>query len=660
MKKVLFFTFLLTILSTQSVISQTTVLTYGYTADSTSCPDCVFFRSQPYSATDQSDLVDAIKRAKNSTPQKKVIQFTGDINYYGTMNVRAAFASAQVSPNGFTFRGNGVSNTVINFHGVASTDNAIDVTGEAAQPIGIPLVGNVSGTLLNGSTVVRIFGSNGINAGDMVSLPITRTGVSVQWGLSNCTTESMVEVGQIFTVSFNMSAPGGMRRIGFTTGVSRDYLFSEGLVLKKFDNPIRNFKIENMKITRDNTGDWSGKGGGNIFISNAIDCRIINVESVNCTGAHVWLDAGSTKTTVLGCFFHDAANYGGGGHGYGVAIANGSCNNTVFDNVLVGLRHHLLVQWGANNNVFQDNFATDGRCDGLGCSIAFPANIEVHGNFPWNNTFVNNSVSGGVNENGRGGLVSCGVPVIGTAWEHGPNGLDGVGNSASTSTNSAFTNLAKTRFNNGIPISSFVNCNNNILAAQVSSSCTEIVRFGKSTFKMFATVNLKGGLPTHTYEWKDQTNNQILSTSQSLPTITRPNGVVPQVTLTITDNCNRQIITGTVPFACVPSSEFGSLAGNNNGGNNSISNSLYGEKLDCYPNPTTGEFNVNYEISEKQDIEVYVEDLTGRRININKPKSTLEAGSYSFPLNMSDNAKGIYFVRMKTENSIISKKIILF
>ena len=74
-----------------------------------------------------------------------------------------------------------------------------------------------------------------------------------------------------------------------------------------------------------------------------------------------------------------------------------------------------------------------------------------------------------------------------------------------------------------------------------------------------------------------------------------------------------------------------------------------------YPNHTSGKFEVRSEKSEVRSIEIY--NVLGEKIYSLSPSGGGSGGGLI--IDLSGKPKGIYFLRLVTENSIISKKIIL-
>ncbi len=157
----------------------------------------------------------------------------------------------------------------------------------------------------------------------------------------------------------------------------------------KLKTPRTGVGIECLSIERldASTGQTS-----NIVIENAFNCVVRNIESESTNFAHLDIRS-SSHVQVEGCFFHHAFAYGGGGQGYGVVTQSTSSFCLVQNNVFEHLRHSMLIQSGANGNVFGYNYSSDPYWTEGGF---FPANSAgdavLHGNYAYLNLFEGNTV----------------------------------------------------------------------------------------------------------------------------------------------------------------------------------------------------------------------------------------------------------------------------
>lgn len=81
------------------------------------------------------------------------------------------------------------------------------------------------------------------------------------------------------------------------------------------------------------------------------------------------------------------------------------------------------------------------------------------------------------------------------------------------------------------------------------------------------------------------------------------------------------------------------------------------ENMKLYPNPNDGKFNLNFNLKNRGDAEVTVYDMQGKQVYSEKLSNF--AGEYNKPIDISSNAKGIYFVKIQQGNHTQVKKISL-
>lgn len=92
-------------------------------------------------------------------------------------------------------------------------------------------------------------------------------------------------------------------------------------------------------------------------------------------------------------------------------------------------------------------------------------------------------------------------------------------------------------------------------------------------------------------------------------------------------------------------------------GAGSVDNKVEMDNMKLYPNPNDGKFNLNFNLKNKADAEVTVYDLQGKQVyNEKLPNFT---GEYNKPIDISSNAKGIYFVKIQQGKHTQVKKISL-
>ena len=82
-----------------------------------------------------------------------------------------------------------------------------------------------------------------------------------------------------------------------------------------------------------------------------------------------------------------------------------------------------------------------------------------------------------------------------------------------------------------------------------------------------------------------------------------------------------------------------------------------GENLKIYPNPTRGLFNISF-IAEKVDnFEITIVDAFGKLVSKEDKKDFI--GEYTKQVDLSDFPRGIYMLNIRTQDSFVSKRIVL-
>lgn len=172
------------------------------------------------------------------------------------------------------------------------------------------------------------------------------------------------------------------------------------------DPPLR-INLEDSLNPRINKVDWITDSGvsclgifrtnetegqtSNISFRYAHDARVNAVASEKCNFSHVELSQ-SANITVENSFFRDAFDHGGGGNAYGVTTHLIATDNLVENNIFQELRHSMLLQAGANGNVFVGNFSDNPIADDPPLPEDFTGDIVLHGNYPHHNLFEHNVV----------------------------------------------------------------------------------------------------------------------------------------------------------------------------------------------------------------------------------------------------------------------------
>ncbi|MBI5540614.1 MAG: T9SS type A sorting domain-containing protein [Bacteroidia bacterium] len=86
-------------------------------------------------------------------------------------------------------------------------------------------------------------------------------------------------------------------------------------------------------------------------------------------------------------------------------------------------------------------------------------------------------------------------------------------------------------------------------------------------------------------------------------------------------------------------------------------NNLKIEKLDFYPNPNNGKFNLSFNLPDKGNTKITVFDANGKAVY----KEVLKdfTGGYNKTIDISSEGKGLYFLNVEQNNKILNKKLVI-
>ena len=189
-------------------------------------------------------------------------------------------------------------------------------------------------------------------------------------------------VGQLFEVE---SVQGN--EVTFTTPVHYDFSVDLNARIRP-QGFVKQVGFEDLYIEK------MVASGHTIMFKNAAYCWVRNVESSHTRRTHVH------KTTCLGntirdSYFHGSFSYGGGGSGYGVECHFHTTGALVENNIFDSLRHAMIIQAGANGNVYGYNYSINPvQGDGeTNLNIGWdPPDISIHGHYPYMNLLEGNEV----------------------------------------------------------------------------------------------------------------------------------------------------------------------------------------------------------------------------------------------------------------------------
>lgn len=277
------------------------------------------------------------------------------------------FDRSVILDDGIVLRGKGVKNTGIRFIAPASGD-LIQIKGEMKDT-----AMTLSLTANKGTDWLELSSTMGLKPGDYIRLMMEDTDlVTSSWAKNT--------VGQIVQIR-----AVGKDTIYLNEALRMDYPVERHPKAIRII-PRRGVRIECMRIIRGVNDDFQSS---TILMEYAADCSISGVEMDSCNFSHVNITS-STHCEVRNSYFHDAFDYGGGGKGYGVMIQATSGDCLVENNVFRHLRHSMILQSGANGNVFGYNYSIEPYWTGVSLPADAAGDLVLHGNYPYANLFEGN------------------------------------------------------------------------------------------------------------------------------------------------------------------------------------------------------------------------------------------------------------------------------
>jgi len=165
---------------------------------------------------------------------------------------------------------------------------------------------------------------------------------------------------------------------------------------EKFNPVIRAQRLVTKVGVEDLYAELTTKNESSIiFFKNAAYGWVKNVETYHTLQNHVGSES-AFACEIRDSYFHRSWDYGGGGHGYGVTCSGHTTDWLVENNVFDSTRHAMLVQVGANGNVFGYNYSQN-VLQGTGETNLnqgwYPPDISSHGHYAYMNLFEGNSIN---------------------------------------------------------------------------------------------------------------------------------------------------------------------------------------------------------------------------------------------------------------------------
>ena len=279
-------------------------------------------------------------------------------------------------PGNIVLKGKGADSTILKFD-LNGSGHSIEVSGSISSDTTA-----IIQDIYKDSSSIFVHNTSSFISGDWIRI-IQNDGSLINNGWALNTVGQIVRISQVINNKLILSSK---LRMNYNTS-SQPYI--KKIILKE------NTGIECLKIIRE---DVSTNQVSNLKFSRTANCWVSGIESDKCNFAHVDVEY-SSNHSISKSYFHDAHNYGSGGKAYGVMLHFTSNECLVEDNIFNHLRHSMILQAGANGNVFSYNYSLDPFWTG----VFFPSNaageIVLHGNWPYANLFEGNDVGNIVVDN---------------------------------------------------------------------------------------------------------------------------------------------------------------------------------------------------------------------------------------------------------------------
>lgn len=374
--------------------------------------------------------------------------------------------------------------------------------------------------------------------------------------------------------------------------------------------PASNSGIECVKIVR--TDNTAPEQASNVRFSFATNCWVKSIESEKCTFSHVEAEY-SSNLYIGGSYFHDAFDYGEGGRAYGVILHFTSNECRTENNNFRNLRHSMLLQAGANGNVFSYNYSTLPNWVSGSLPKDAAGELVLHGNYPFANLFEENICENIIIDNSHGA--------------NGPN-------------NTFFRNRASSF---GIFFSDTTSPGQNIIGNEIPNITFpySLVNYRILGSGHFVYGNNNKGII-------DPPGSQNLP-DQSYAYLQRP-AFVPQENWSTVGTPNA-MGSGSIPARDRFNAGF---LFNEMCGNYSTTSmhyqSIFPNQISIFPNPAEEFFQINC-TSEMRLLKVF--DVTGKQILRVQPNSKI------FQIHAAEWNHGIYFIQaMTNDNRMVNTKMI--
>jgi hypothetical protein len=282
-------------------------------------------------------------------------------------------------PENTILRGENIDSTILLFN-LLSQNHLIEITGNATNDTSYCIA-----DAFKDSICIKLNNTNLFLAGDFIYIIDNDSSlITSAWAV-----KSTGQICRIDSISGNT--------LFLKNAIRRNFTTAKNTFVRKL-KPKKNVGIENLKIIRQ---DSTNTQTDNIHFEYAYNCWVKCIESINCNFAHIGARY-SSNLEISSSYFHDAFDYGGNGKAYGVMLHFGTGECLISENHFNHLRHSIILQAGANGNVFGYNYSRNPFWTGVSLPSNSAGDLVLHGNYPYTNLFEGNTVQNIVIDDSHG------------------------------------------------------------------------------------------------------------------------------------------------------------------------------------------------------------------------------------------------------------------